>query len=56
VPASRHTNLCAWDCKITPAYCSCQEGNTIGCIPNNDGLGAPLSAGFPQTSTAVHEC
>jgi len=29
-----------WECKVTPAYCACQEGNTIGCILNNDGLGA----------------
>ena len=29
-----------WECKVTPATCSCQEGNTIGCILNNDGLGA----------------
>jgi hypothetical protein len=29
-----------WDCKVTPAYCACQEGNTIGCISSNDGLGA----------------
>jgi len=31
-----------WDCKVTPAYGACQEGNTIGCILNNDGLGAGL--------------
>ncbi len=29
-----------WDCKVTPAYCACQERNTIGCISSNDGLGA----------------
>jgi hypothetical protein len=29
-----------WECKVTPAYCACQEGNTIGCILSNDGLGA----------------
>src|SRR5579864_6412337 len=31
IPVRR--NLCAWDCKVTPASCACQEGNTIGCIP-----------------------
>src|SRR5207302_9663221 len=29
-----------WDCKVTPAYCTCQERNTIGCISSNGGLGA----------------
>jgi len=29
-----------WECKLTPPYCTCQEGNTIGCILNNDGLDA----------------
>ena len=29
-----------WECKVTPAYCACQERNTIGCISSNDGLGA----------------
>ena len=29
-----------WDCKVTPANCVCQEGNTIGCISSNDGLDA----------------
>ena len=38
----------AWDCKVTPADCACQEGNTIGCISNNDGLDAGLGPRFPQ--------
>src|SRR5579863_8203533 len=37
-----------WDCKVTPADCTCQEGNTTGCIPSNDGLGAGLGPGFPH--------
>jgi len=41
-------NFCAWECKLTPAGCACQEGNTTGCIPSNDGLGDRLKAGFPQ--------
>ena len=36
----------AWDCKVTPAGCACQEGNTTGCIPNNDGLDAGVRDGF----------
>ena len=40
--------MLAWDCKVTPAYSACQEGNTIGCIPSNDGLDAGLGPGFPQ--------
>jgi hypothetical protein len=36
----------AWDCKVTPASCACQEGNTTGCIPNNGGLGAGVRDGF----------
>jgi hypothetical protein len=31
-----------WDCKVTPVGCACQEGNTICCILNNDGLDAGL--------------
>jgi hypothetical protein len=31
-----------WDCKVTPAYCACQEGNTTGCISSNDGLGTGM--------------
>ena len=41
-------NSCAWDCKVTPVYCTCQEGNTIGCIPSNDGLDARLGLIFPH--------
>src|SRR5579862_3479951 len=37
-----------WDCKVTPAGCACQEGNTTGCIPSNDGLDAVLGTGFPH--------
>ncbi len=46
IPVSR--NFGAWDCKVTPAGSSCQEGNTIGCIPSNDGLGAGFGPGFPH--------
>jgi hypothetical protein len=35
-----------WDCKVTPAYCACQEGNTIGCIFNNDRLDSGLADSF----------
>ena len=44
IPVRR--NLCAWECKVTPADCACQEANTIGCIPSNDGLDAGLRCGF----------
>src|SRR5579864_6152541 len=44
IPVRR--NLCAWDCKVTPASCACQEGNTIGCIPSNDGLDAGVQVTF----------
>jgi hypothetical protein len=47
-PIPVRPNFCAWECKLTPAGCACQEGNTIGCIPSNDGLGAGLAPGFPQ--------
>jgi hypothetical protein len=46
IPVSR--NFGAWDCKVTPAGSSCQEGNTIGCIPSNDGLGAGFGTRFPH--------
>src|SRR5579864_268087 len=46
IPVRR--NLCAWDCKVTPASCACQEGNTIGCIPSNDGLDAGSVPRFPH--------
>jgi len=46
IPVRR--NSCARDCKVTPVYCTCQEGNTIGCIPSNDGLDARLGVGFPH--------
>ncbi len=46
IPVRR--NFSAWDCKVTPARCACQEGNTIGCIPSNDGLDAGLAPGFPH--------
>ena len=46
IPVGR--NFSAWDCKVTPARCACQEGNTIGCIPSNDGLDAALVPGFPH--------
>jgi len=35
-----------WECKVTPAYCTCQERNTTGCILNNDGLGAGVTVRF----------
>ena len=46
IPVRR--NFGAWDCKVTPAGCACQGGNTTGCIPSNDGLGAGLRPGFPH--------
>jgi hypothetical protein len=46
IPVRR--NFCAWECKLTPADCTCQEGNTIGCIPSNDGLGAGMGTAFPH--------
>jgi hypothetical protein len=46
IPVRR--NFRAWDCKVTPARCACQEGNTIGCIPSNDGLDARLRTRFPH--------
>ena len=46
IPVRR--NFRAWDCKVTPADCACQEGNTTGCIPSNDGLGAGFVPGFPH--------
>ncbi len=46
IPVSR--NFVPWDCKNTPANSACQEGNTICCIPSNDGLGAWLWPRFPH--------
>ena len=46
IPVSR--NFGAWDCKVTPVGCACQERNTTGCIPSNDGLDAGLSTDFPH--------
>jgi hypothetical protein len=43
-----------WDCKVTPAYCACQEGNTMGCISSNDGLGAGVLDFFPQVEFIGH--
>lgn len=39
VPAKKVSKM-LWDCKVTPPYCTCQEGNTIGCISSNDGADA----------------
>jgi hypothetical protein len=41
-----------WECKVTPAYCACQGGNTIGCILNNDGLDSGSADLF--STTGVH--
>jgi hypothetical protein len=41
-------NFRPWICKVTPADCACQEGNTTGCIPSNDGLGAGFGPDFPH--------
>jgi hypothetical protein len=41
-----------WDCKVTPAYCACQEGNTMGCILNNDRLGAGVADLF--STSGIH--
>jgi len=50
VPARQISKL--WDCKVTPAYCACQEGNTIGCISSNDGLDAGMRDWF--STTGIH--
>jgi hypothetical protein len=50
VPARRISKL--WDCKVTPAYCGCQGGNTIGCISSNDGLDAGPTDCF--STTEIH--
>jgi hypothetical protein len=48
-PHSREAgNLLLWDCKVTPAGCACQEGNTICCISSNDGLDSGLGMCFPH--------
>ena len=44
VPARR--KFVAWDCKVTPADCACQERNTTGCISNNDGADTGMGARF----------
>src|SRR5579864_9789992 len=54
IPVRR--NLCAWDCKVTPASCACQEGNTIGCIPSNDGLDAGSVPRFPHPRKTDGAC
>jgi hypothetical protein len=59
IPAhSRESEFPPWDCKVTPASCACQEGNTTGCIPNNDGLDAGPVPRFPHRGerTAVAVC
>ena len=48
VPFPWDGNFVPWDCKVTPADCACQEGNTTGCIPSNDGLDAGLRPSFPH--------
>src|SRR4029077_18700343 len=53
-PHSREAKFSAWDCKVTPADCACQEGNTICCISNNDGLGAGLGTRFPHALREGH--
>jgi hypothetical protein len=57
-PRSRETSFKGpWECKVTPAYSACQEGNTTGCILNNDGLGAGVAdlfgIRFPQREFIV---
>jgi len=51
IPVRR--KLRAWDCKLTPADCACQERNTTGCIPSNDGLDAGLGTRFPHQIQAA---
>ena len=46
IPVRR--NFMPWDCKVTPVDCTCQEGNTICCIPNNDGLDAGVESGWER--------
>ena len=45
---SRGPKFSAWDCKVTPAYGACQEGNTICCILSNDGPDARGGPSFPH--------
>jgi hypothetical protein len=51
IPVSR--NFGAWDCKVTPVGCACQERNTTGCIPSNDGLDAGKSTDFPHCGKSI---
>jgi hypothetical protein len=53
VPAKKVSKM-LWDCKVTPPYCTCQEGNTIGCISSNDGLDAGVRIFFPQRKFIVY--
>src|SRR5208282_4159834 len=58
LPRSREAGFKGlWECKVTPAYSACQEGNTTGCILNNDGLGTGLrdlfGICFPQVEFIV---
>jgi len=46
IPVERNSVL--WECNVTPVHCTCQEGNTICCVPSNDGLGAGVRSFFPQ--------
>jgi hypothetical protein len=51
-PRSREANSNLWDCKVTPAYCTCQEGNTTCCISSNDGRGAAVADRF--STSGIH--
>ena len=43
-----------WECKVTPAYCACQERNTIGCISSNDRLDAGGGTRFSTSEFMAH--
>src|SRR3954452_12718945 len=47
-PIPVRQNLCPWECKVTPAYGTCQEGNTICCISSNDAADARRGIRFPH--------
>jgi hypothetical protein len=47
-PIPVRQNSCPWECKVTPAYGTCQEGNTICCISSNDAADARQGIRFPH--------
>jgi hypothetical protein len=47
-------NSGAWDCKVTPVHCACQEGNTICGISSNDAAANAMEDGFSTLDTDAH--